>query len=242
MRSIVAVDRARDAKRTGGITRKLVFALLVVVVVPLPGAAALAASTSTEIVPGTATVAGRGYGYWVVADYRWRVSLPNITPNTSKCFSARQTGPVWFLSGSAVPGYTVTRTCRVPAGRYLMLDVPSVECSTVERPPFYAATDAGLKRCVRTWWRKRHGGLNLSLDGAPIRPAGYVGGTNVYSFTMPAQNNFLGAPGVTSGRAAVYGSASILRPLTPGNHLLVVVDTFKHPYLLFTSVYKLTVG
>jgi hypothetical protein len=123
-----------------------------------------------------------------------------------------------------------------------MFFVPSVECSTVEAAPFHATTDAGLVRCVRRYWREHHGGEELTVDGAPINPPGYVGGTTVFPFTMPAENNFLGVQGRTGGRAAVYGAASILRPLSPGTHTIVLIDSFTRPTRVLKSTVKLTVG
>jgi hypothetical protein len=123
-----------------------------------------------------------------------------------------------------------------------MVFVPSVECSTVEAAPFHATTDAGLKRCARRYWMQHRGGGELTLDGASISPPGYVGGTTAFPFTMTAQHNFLGVPGRTSARAAVYVAASILRPLSPGTHTLVLIDSFTRPTTVLKSTVKLTVG
>ena len=52
----------------------------------------------TPLVPGNAQVAGRGYGQWVVTDYQWRLTQPNITSKTS-CLTA---GPSLSTSGETL--------------------------------------------------------------------------------------------------------------------------------------------
>jgi hypothetical protein len=214
------------------------FTLTVVIGLGVSGAAAQA----TPLVPGGGLVAGRGYGQWVIAAWQWRVSQPDVTPARSSCFTAAQHGPVWFLGGSDFKGSAITRMCTIPAGRYIMLDVPSVECSTVERPPFYARTDSGLVRCARTWWKKHAGEETLTLDGTTLEPPGYLGGTSAFSFTFPARNNYLHVRGHTDARGAIYGAATILRPLSPGPHTLVQVEAFAKTSYYVTTTYKLNVG
>lgn len=199
-----------------------------------------AASQATPVVPGHELVAGRGYGQWEAAAWQWRLTQPNITSNRTSCFTAGQHGPVWFLAGSA---NTVSRkTCAIPAGRYVMLFAPAGDCSTVERAPFHATTDARLVRCAKTDWLHFQGFLGVSLDGVNLKPAGYLGGTGAFAFRMPAHNNWLHVPGRTHGRIAVYGAASILRPLTTGSHTLVVVSGYLHPFSRYKLTYHLTVG
>jgi hypothetical protein len=122
-----------------------------------------------------------------------------------------------------------------------MLFAPNGDCSTIEPTPFHATTDAGLKRCARRLWRAHWGGEELTLDGTAIEPAGYVGGTGVFQFRMPILNNVLGVNGLTGGRAAEYGAASILRPLSPGTHTLGLIDSFIRPTAVYKAVYTLTV-
>jgi hypothetical protein len=204
--------------------------------------ASAAASQPTPLVPGSGSVAGRGYDQWVVAAWRWRASLPDVTPNRSSCFTTSQHGPVWFLGGSVLKGSSMTRTCTIPAGRYIMLDFPSVECSTAERPPFYARSDSGLVRCAKTWWMKHPGEETLTLDGTKLEPPGYVGGTSAFSFTFPGRNNYLHVRGHTRARGAVYGAATILRPLSPGPHTLVQAEAFANTSFYLTTTFKLTVS
>jgi hypothetical protein len=203
----------------------------------------IAASQSGPLVPGGTSVAGHSYGQWVAAAWRWRLSLPAVTSNKTSCLTKSQHGPVWFLGESASTSTAITETCAIPGGRYLMFYTPSYDCSTVERAPFHATTNAGLRRCAKAWWQYRQGFLRLTLDGVNLVPAGYYGGTRVFNFKMPAHNNWLHAPGHTHGRIAVYGSASILRPLSPGSHTLVQFGGFSGvPSSYEKTTYKLTVS
>jgi hypothetical protein len=147
---------------------------------------------------------------------------------------------VWFLHGDNYTGAgdSITRACHIPAGRYLFLDRPSIDCSTVEAPPYRATTDAGLMRCARSFGSVRS---TLTLDGKPISPSGILLETAVFRFTMPAQNNELEVPGATHGRAAVYGAPVMLRPLSTGSHTLVQVSGYPGGLTLH-STYDLTVG
>ena len=200
---------------------------------------AAAASQPAPVVPGSALVVGRSYEQWVVAEWRWWLSVPNVRANAGGCITSSQHGQVWFLLAA---GPTPV-TCVIPAGRYIMpLNVPFVDCSTIEAPPFHATTNAGLQRCAKRYWDHHTGGLNVILDGTAVQPAGYVGGTPAFSFKMPRHHNHLNLPGRTGGRAAVYGAASILRPLSAGTHTLVLQFGYAHSSINQQNTYHLTVG
>ena len=236
----MVVGRACSEKRAGRMIPRL-FIALVVASLAIPSIAAVAASTPASVLPGTGEVGGHGYPYWEAAWWRWRRSLPGITADKSACLTARQSGPVWFLSLS-LDTRGNTFTCRVPGGRYLMLIGPGVECSTIESAPFHATTDPGLRTCTRQFWRKHQGGESLTVDGTAVNPPGWIIPSNVFAFTMPAQNNDLQLPGRTSGRAAYFGAASLLRPLTAGGHTLVWGESYTHPTKVYRVVFQLTVG
>ena len=211
-----------------------------VTLVAIFGIGSSAASQSAQIVPRDALVGGRGYSQWTAAYWRWRDSLHRVTGNGTSCLSASH-GPVWFL-GSSQEGIVITRNCSIPAGRYIMIAGPSTDCSTVNKPPYYAKTTAGLVRCARRGWRKTPGELRLTLDGLALQPPGYVLRTTAFRFQMPAHNNEFFAPGPTAGREADYGYATILPPLSPGSHTLMGVGRYKnYPYPPEKVTYHLTV-
>ncbi len=224
--------------RSTGVTRRLVATLaLSAALRMLSAGSGSAAASSSPVVPGSSLVAGRSYGQWVAAAWRWRASLPAVTANKGDCFTRSQPRSVWFLAGSAYRGQAprlITRTCNIPTGRHIVLFTPGDDCSTAELAPYHATTNTGLERCAKKVWESRHFYVELSLDGMAL--TGYVGGTPVFRFKMPARNNWLLAPGRTHGRMAVYGFAAILLPLSRGTHTLVeTVDGY-------TDTYQITAG
>lgn len=181
------------------------------------------------------------YPHWLVAEWQWRLALPVTASKKGVCITRSQHGPIWFLASSD-EGSVVSDTCAIPAGRSVMLDVPSVECSTVERPRFHAPTDAFLERCAKRHWQRYSGGLKLTIDGRALKPAGYIIETGAFPFTQPARDNLTNTPGRTRGRAAVYGAASILTPLSRGTHVLVLLVGYDRTSISERVTYHLTVG
>ena len=195
---------------------------------------------SPLIVPAGGHVGGFTYAQWEAKAWQRDIahlrSHHALAPSTLPCVTNGQHGPVWFLSGDLYDfGRTFTETCTVPAGRYVFIDYPSVECST---PPFHAKTNAGLLRCARSF---RPGASSLAFDGQVLSPSGVVVATAVFGFSMPAKHNWLEVPGKTGGHAAAAGQGLMLGPLTPGVHTLVRV--YQYPGALIRVVtYRLNVS
>jgi hypothetical protein len=175
------------------------------------------------LVPVGERVAGRTYGQWEVEWWRWRLSLSkhHAAPNGSSCATADQHGSIWFLGGDADARASSTRRCFIPAGRFLILGVPTAECSTVEAPPFHAKTDTELQRCARRIWPNLQGPTGVTLDGVALNPPSHAVGSPAFALTIPTTDNFLGVHGHSHGRGAAYGRVTILRPLPRGTHTLV---------------------
>jgi hypothetical protein len=206
--------------------------------------ASATAKAPGAVLAGSAVIAGRSYAQWEAKAWQWQIANLRFyatgLPRTRRCTSRGQAGPVWFLGGEDYEGAgdAITRTCDVPAGRYLFIADPSDECSTVEPAPFHATTAAGLKSCARSFGPVSS---TLTLDGRRLAWSGFVVETPVFSFTMPARNNYLLVPGATRGRGAAYGEPVMLRPLSPGAHTLVRTDSSPHGPTLRSS-YELTVN
>jgi hypothetical protein len=236
----------KRGRRMGRRLRALFFALLVIAfVATLP--VSVSASKPNELVPKGQRIAGRTYGQWAAAWERWRLSLSldHAAASALACATAHQSGAVWFLGGDGGASAESVRYCTIPAGRYLMVGVPTAECSTVEKLPFHATTNAGLQACARRFWIKTLGnGLlapdHLEVDGVTLTPPGFVVASPAFAFTMPRSDNFLQVSGHTHGRSAVYGEVAILRPLAAGTHTVIVPFDLLNPSQP-TGTYRLTV-
>jgi hypothetical protein len=58
----------------------------------------VSAAARSPSVRGGGEVAGRGYGQWVIAAWRWRVALPALTAPSS-CITMGQRGPDALTAG-----------------------------------------------------------------------------------------------------------------------------------------------
>ncbi len=191
------------------------------------GSTSAKGGSSPLIVPANATIAGLTYAQWETKDWQWAIanlhSHHTKAPQTSACVTTGQQGPVWFPETDRYDlsiGGTIT--CHIPAGQYVFLHGPSIECSTVERPPFHATTDAGLLRCARITSAN-----SLLFDGQLFSPSGFPARSGVFPFTMPTSHNLLEVPGVTHGRSAASGRSIILGPLPAGNHTVIETYSYK---------------
>lgn len=192
-------------------------------------------SPSPLIVSPNATIGGLTYAQWASTAWQWAIanvhSYHARAPRMSACVTTGQHGPVWFpLPDNYDLGFNALGnvTCHFPVGQYVLLG-PGYECSTVERPPFHASTDAGLLRCAHVAQTD-----SLLFDGQLLGPSDFPTSTGVFPFTMPASHNYLEVPGVTHGRAAAYGQAIILGPLPAGIHMIIDAHRYRGPAFVAT--------
>jgi hypothetical protein len=194
-------------------------------------------------VPASATIGGFTYAQWLTKEWQWAIATLHShhtkAPSHLSCVTTGQHGPVWFADTDYyelyVAGRRIVLTCHIPQGQYVLLPAPSYECSTVERPPYHATTDAGLLRCAHVRQAE-----SLLLDGQVVTPSGFPVNTGVFTFTMPAEHNFLDVPGKTQGRGAASGLPIILGPLPAGVH--TIIQTFHYGGPAFVSTLRLIVS
>jgi hypothetical protein len=184
-----------------------------------------ATSLAQVVVPPDVVVFGKTYEEWSAVWWQWNFPIPvpsNPTfDTTGQHCGVRQSRPVFFLAGIAT-GEPVTRECTVPSDTPLFLPLINAECSNVEQPPFFGRTDAERLACAQEVIDGVSiDSLKASIDGVA------VGGLEdfrvqspPFDFRMPAQNNILDLPGVTSGRSASDGYWLMLEPLSPGPHVI----------------------
>ena len=118
------------------------------------------------------------------------------------------------LDPAAVP------TCTVDVGTEIFVAALSVECSTVEEPPFYGGNEAELRQCVRDL-DVLQGDLTVTVDGEPV-PLTLVE-SPLLRLDLP-EDNLLGVP-AQQALSVAAGLVALLQPLPPGTHEIVTTGT-----------------
>jgi pimeloyl-ACP methyl ester carboxylesterase len=196
--------------------------------------------------PPDAQVAGLGLAEWSTRSWQWFFSFPQEVNPFSDDTGARcgygQSGPVFFLAGAE---HSLERSCAVPPGVYLFVPLAGSECSTIEPPPFFGRTEAELRRCATDAVDTAEGVLDMStmrltVDGADVRdlPA-YRAVTPLFTLWLP-EANVLGSAARTADSVA-DGYQVLLRPLAPGEHVVVIAIPGPQPGESVTITYRLTV-
>jgi hypothetical protein len=185
-----------------------------------------------NVQPPNSSTAGKSYGQWGGAWWQWVFSVPYpSTPlfdsNGSSC-GLNQSGPVWFLAGSAVG--PVTRSCTVPADKYLFFPLANLEDDyPCPDPNFHPAPGQSLQdfltqdanNIINTFVNPAN--LFASVDGAPVGSLPcYRGTSGLFTFTGDPALTTVFDPCITGSpqQAVADGYWLMLAPLRPGQHTL----------------------
>jgi hypothetical protein len=183
-----------------------------------------AVGPSPGVYPPNTTVLGMSYGDWSAAWWQYVLTFTNdVSPyldTTGLYCNEGQGGPVFFLAGG--PVNPTTRRCTIPAGKALFFPLINVECSTVEPAPFYGRDAQQARACAALW---NDGidikSLKLTIDGKHVKDLDdFRVQSPFYDFIVPPADNFLGVNGVTSGSSASDGYWVMVKPLSPGMHVI----------------------
>lgn len=98
----------------------VIFPVVVWLVMSAITSSVIAQSTNSKIVPSVSPLGskpyGLTYGEWTAKWWQWTLSTPkDVNPGgdtTGKNCALKQSGPVWFLSGTF--GGSATRVCTIP--------------------------------------------------------------------------------------------------------------------------------
>jgi hypothetical protein len=192
---------------------------------------------------------GKTYGEWVVSYWQWAMSFPTaaspwFSDSDGSLATLGQSGPVWFLGGTA--GASFERTFTMPAGKAVFLPVhqwifgstvfdcdpsnPGVPCdiSSLKKDAADAAKAVAL--------------MEVSVDGETIsNPKDYrVKSSEAFPVTVPA-DNVSGVPAGTYFPQVADGYYMLLTPLSVGTHTISVrvVSSLGFEY---TNIYVITVS
>ena len=187
-----------------------------------------ASAPKAHVFPPTAHPFGASYGEWQARWFEWFIEIPApVNPlfdETGELCGTNQSGPVWFLAPVAHPG-TTTRACTVPTGTGLFVLGLGNECSNVEPPPFFGATEAELRACAAAGYEAFFGDATQSITVDGVTVSGfedrYRTQTPLFSYTLPPDNLY-GLPPATATAAVSDGTAVMVKPLPPGEHRIVV--------------------
>ncbi len=111
-------------------------------------------------------------------------------------------------------------TCTVETGTKIFVAAVTVECSTVEEPPYYGRDEAELRQCVRAL-DAAQGAITVSVDGEPVALTEVE--TALLTLDLP-EDNILGVP-AQQALSVASGSVALLHPLPPGTHEIVITGT-----------------
>jgi hypothetical protein len=108
-------------------------------------------------------------------------------------------------------------SCEVKPGTKIFVVGSSVECSSFEGN---GTTDEELRQCARQGDVQR--APDLTVDGESVTLS--EAETPLLNLVLPADNIF-GLPAGTPGQSVGHGWVTLLNPLTPGTHTIVIGGT-----------------
>ena len=186
-----------------------------------------ATPAALTVLPPDASVAGQNLSQWHAQFWQWTFSLPSsvdpLTDDNGERCGFGQHGPVFFLTISSTD---VERTCTVPDGATLFVPVMLVECSSIEKDPFYGGNQADLTTCANA-----HIDVGLSEDLAKVSltiDGQAVGDLTPYRTATPliqVGRPFNPETGEAGGVALSVGAgfAVMVGPLSDGEHTVEIV-------------------
>lgn len=216
------MKRCRDVHRSSWLCVLMLVSLLV------PALSSASRYPNPSVLPPTSTPYGMTYGAWGAAWWSWAMSIPFdrnpiFDADGSSCDQA-QSGPVWFLAGSA--GGSVTRSCSVPPGKAVFFPIINV-LADYPCPPEFAfepAPGQSVEDFLSEFARSLidlADNLAVEVDGTPLEDLStYRASSRMFTFT--------GDPSLTSTfDACVTGAPQVgvsdgywimLAPLAAGGH------------------------
>jgi len=191
---------------------------------------------------------GKSYGDWCAAWWTWALSFPAdrnpILDATGAFGSQGQSGPVWFLAGTA--GGTVVRTLTIPAGKGIFFPLLNViNDYPCPDPNFQPAPGQSLEEFLTegaVFFVDHATELALEVDGVPLRNLfDYRATSGLFTFT--------GDPSMTVFDPCITGEPQpavsdgywlMLSPLRPGQHTIHYVSKAEFPEFGFEFTVEVT--
>ncbi|PWU78752.1 MAG: hypothetical protein DLM72_21135 [Candidatus Nitrosopolaris wilkensis] len=203
------------------------FPVVICLVISATTSSAIAQSSNSKIVPSVYPLDskpyGLSYGQWTAKWWQWTLSIPkHVNPGgdtTGKDCTLKQSGPVWFLSGTF--GGSATRVCTIPSGKPILLPLINAECDYKAKPNL--KTESQLLACGKS---ENEGitGLDATIDGVKTQGlSNFRVQSPLFNMTY-IPNNINGAPtGTTQGISDGYWV--MLKPLLVGDHIIHIAGS-----------------
>ncbi len=214
--------------------------VLALAIAPAPKALA---SNNNLVYPPDKAVYGMTYGDWAAAWWQYVFSVPSpdnpiLDTTGEKCDEQQSTCPVFFLVGAF--GGSVTRNCTVPAGKAIFFPILNFECDTLS-PPTRGGNEWELRTCVgKIADFIDVNSLKVTIDGKKLhRLQRFRVQSPVFHLTVPV-DNFLGWD-PASGLAVTDGYYVMLKPLSPGSHVVHFEGSIPSISFTLSITYNLTV-
>lgn len=225
--------------------RRLLVVLAAAILVGASGAPSAASAKKANVFPPTAHPFGVSFAEWQARWFEWLIEIPAPTnpqfDETGALCGVGQSGPVWFLAPVVRTG-TTTRACTIPKGAGIAVLGIGNECSNIEPPPFFGATEAELRECAAFGYETFFEGATVSIivDGIVVSDLDrYRMQTPLFSYTLPPDNIY-GLPPGEATKAISDGQIAIVRSLSPGAHTIVThIDA---PFGTIDVVYNVTIA
>ena len=208
--------------------------ILIVTILVAWAMAAMAQAHGPKIIGPDEVAFGRTYAEWTTAWQQWALAAPVYSHplyDNGDC-SVGQTGPVWFLGGKFCSldntncgTSNVVRSCRVPEGKALFVDVLNVEVSALEiGDPNAQINDI---RALAQMYMDGATDLRLEVDGAnvPHLKDRFRMQSLAFGFSLPADNQFNAQYGTIFPAGDYFpavddGVYVMLAPLPHGHHTI----------------------
>ncbi len=165
---------------------------------------------TVEVVPPGSSVAAQPPAYWLQKYWEWSRSVaadqkPSADQSGAHC-ADRQSGPVWFLTGSesAAP---VVRSCEIPVGMHVLVPIMNV---LAQPSPGRTVACEELTQTLKSFGSEV-ADLRLMVDGVALQsPTLYRTATGCFELNDISRE--------LKGMAAGDGYWIFLKPLPPGRH------------------------
>ena len=191
------------------------------------GSPAQAATKDSGVVDASKRVAGFTAGELLGEEWRQLLELPldanPLAGTGDNCLSAGHKDKVLIVWTTAAP--TPPAVCNVKPGTPVFFFALGGECSSVEPPPFFGATEEEQRECTIGFLEATpFDAILVGIDGGPPVNIGldsFIAVSGQGTVDLPDPNIF-GVPGNRQATFVASAYVALVRPLPPGAHTLTV--------------------